>query len=319
MRVGIPRALLYHKYYPAWERFFKELGAEVIVSPSTNKRILQLGLELAENELCLPVKVFYGHAMHLKDQVDFLFIPRMVAVEKKEYTCPKFLGLPDMIQALDEAPPVLSPTVNWNLGRKIYYKTVLEVGERFTSDRLRIARAYMAAMRELRRHERTERSKRPRGSLRQPGRPLRIGLAGHPYNLHDEFVSLKLVERLEKRGVELLTAEMLTRRQIERAAKRAPKDLFWSYEKEVLGATYHWIGGAKVDGIIYVIAFPCGPDSTIQVLIERQAKRAGVPLMSLILDEHSAEAGLITRIEAFVDLLQERHRRRSGIPQIASA
>ena len=58
MRVGIPRSLLYYKYLPFWKTFLAELGLEVETSPLTNKQILSWGVEVAENELCVPVKAF---------------------------------------------------------------------------------------------------------------------------------------------------------------------------------------------------------------------------------------------------------------------
>lgn len=321
MRIGIPRALLYHRYFPAWERFFSQLGAEVVVSPNTNKRILNLGLESAEGEICLPVKVFYGHVLDLKDKCDYIFVPRMVSVEKASYTCPKFLGMPDMIAIVEDLPPLIAPTINLRLGRKQFYETIYEVGETFTSDRGEIWKAYRAAMKALKQHERKlhkENLKPRRVDLADPGAQyrgnLRIGIAGHSYNVYDSYISLNLMERLRERGVDIVTPENIPQRLIKRAAKGAPKDLFWSYERDVLGSAYHWVKHKVVDGIIYIMAFPCGPDSTIQVMVEGYAKREGsVPLMTLVLDEHSAEAGLVTRIEAFVDLLTERHLAAAGL------
>jgi len=66
------------------------------VSDDTNKEILDWGVKHCSNETCLPVKVFHGHAYSLKDKVDYIFIPRYTSVDKNEYTCPKFCGLPDM-------------------------------------------------------------------------------------------------------------------------------------------------------------------------------------------------------------------------------
>lgn len=90
LKIGIPQALLYYEYFPLWKNFLECLGAEVIISGPTTKEILDLGVRSAISEICFPVKVFYGHVMSLKDRVDYLFIPRMVCVEKNVYFCPKF-------------------------------------------------------------------------------------------------------------------------------------------------------------------------------------------------------------------------------------
>ena len=97
IRVGIPRALLYYKYSDLWITFFKELGAEVIVSPKTTKKIKDDAVKLAPDEDCYSTKLYFGHAIALKDQVDFLFIPRYGGRRKKYVGCPKFIGLAEVL------------------------------------------------------------------------------------------------------------------------------------------------------------------------------------------------------------------------------
>ena len=95
MLVGIPKGLLYYNYYPFYQRFFTELGAEIIVSPDTNKQILNDGIKYCVDEACLPVKIFHGHVSYLKDKCDVILLPRIIQIRKREYICPKFCGLPD--------------------------------------------------------------------------------------------------------------------------------------------------------------------------------------------------------------------------------
>ena len=84
MKVGIPRGLLFYRFYALWKTFLEELGAEVVVSPPTNKIIIQQGLTYAVEEICFPAKVFLGHVLYLKDRVDLLFIPRLGQLSQKE-------------------------------------------------------------------------------------------------------------------------------------------------------------------------------------------------------------------------------------------
>jgi predicted nucleotide-binding protein (sugar kinase/HSP70/actin superfamily) len=79
-----------------------------------------------------------------------------------------------------------------------------------------------------------------------------------------------------------------------------------------VGAGGYYLAG-EVDGIIGVIAFGCGPDSLMIDVVTRAAKRKfNKPLMNITIDEHTAEAGLVTRLEAFVDMLQRRVARTEG-------
>ncbi|MBI4744167.1 MAG: hypothetical protein HY776_05050 [Actinobacteria bacterium] len=305
--IGIPRGLLYYSYYPLWKNFFEALGCDVVVSSSTNKSILNKGSAVSENEFCLPVKIFYGHVLDLTDKVDFIFIPRVVSVKKGTYTCPKFLGLPDMIKAIDKPlPKILSPTVNLNLGFKKYYSTILEVGKLFTQSYFKIGYSYVSALKEfkntkLKQEEEWIKSKKETSEVK-------IGLVGHDYNIYDSYLTMNLTKRLEALGVKTVTCDSLPSHLIEKEVSTLPKKLFWSYEEEIVGAAFHWLRDRTVDGIIYVLTFACGPDSLIQVLLEHEAKNSSgkIPFMSLVIDEHSGEAGLITRLEAFIDMLGRR-------------
>lgn len=315
MKVGYPQALLYYKYYPLWERFFSSLGAEVVISGATTKQTVGQGTVVAESELCLPVKVFYGHLLELKDKVDAIFVPRFVSVEKNSYTCPKFLGLPDMIHSINvELPPLIVPKIDVGKGWRDYLKSIYELGRNFSGSKRKIYSAYRSGVLALRGyHHQLQSGKTPIdvlekkefGFVKPAG--LKIGIAGHPYNIYDRYTSMNLIKRLREMGVEVETAEMLPENTISREASRLPKKLFWTYEKEVVGTVFHWEHSRSVDGIIYVLSFACGPDSLIQVILEHELKGdLALPMMSLIVDEHSGEAGLITRVEAFVDMLRRK-------------
>ena len=83
-KVGIPRALFYYQYYPLWKTFFEELGAEIVLSDRTTKSIMDEGSKTCVDEACLPIKIFHGHVMNIKDKVDYLFIPRFTSVSRNE-------------------------------------------------------------------------------------------------------------------------------------------------------------------------------------------------------------------------------------------
>jgi predicted nucleotide-binding protein (sugar kinase/HSP70/actin superfamily) len=312
--VGIPQALLYYKYFPLWETFLKGLGAEVVVSHSTTKRMVNTGTAVAENELCLPVKVFYGHLLDLKDKADALFVPRVISVEKHSYTCPKFLGLPDLARASDsEMPAILDPVFNSRQSIRSFYSSLFEFGSSFTNKKSVILKAWFHAVNaQTAFQKRMELGATPLEAIEGINTPpiksdLTIGIAGHPYNIYDPYISLNLINKLRHWGVNVVTTEMIPPHTLEREAERLPKRLFWSFEKDVVGSAFHWMRKGSVDGVVYVLSFACGPDSLIQVLLESEAKKCkDVPLMALVIDEHSGEAGMITRIEAFIDMLRWR-------------
>jgi predicted nucleotide-binding protein (sugar kinase/HSP70/actin superfamily) len=321
MKIGIPGGLLYYRYGRLWNSFLRALGAEVVESGETTRSILTSGVSKAENESCLPVKVFYGHVLALKDKVDALFVPRLVSVKKRTHTCPKMLGLPDMAQAATgKEMLIISPTIDFQSGLWHNYRAVYSLGRTFTSNPARIIGAGINAWREHRLYlERLTLGLDYRGALDGEtdrflceGRELRIGVIGHHYNVYDTFTTMSLLDRLGSMGVDVVTADMVPEKLRERELKRLPKKIYWSYEQEVAGAILACARHQLVDGIIFMISFPCGPDSIIRVLCEQENKAMGnVPMLTLVMDEHTGEGGFLTRIEAFVDML----RRKKGIKE----
>lgn len=303
MRIGLPRALLYYNFHPALKELLKIDDGEVIVSSPTNKSKLEQGLALCDDEVCLPVKVMMGHAAWLAEQnIDALFVPRVVSLERKRYICPKFLGLPDMVRSsLGADLPVISPTINlgWNKV-KIWIEGMKSAAPLITQP-LALWQAIGTAAR-VQRDYRLQLA----AALGSSGKCKRVAVLGHSYNIYDEYVNFGLLQQLGQLGVEPVMVENFTREQINAGAQGLGKDLFWSYGRDVVGAAFYCMRSRAVDGVILVASFGCGPDSLITEIIERRFSDSEIPLMSLILDEHSSGTGLATRIEAFVDMLNWR-------------
>jgi predicted nucleotide-binding protein (sugar kinase/HSP70/actin superfamily) len=323
-KIGVPHALFYYYHFPLWHAFFTALGAEVEVSPPTNKVILNQGVREAVDEACLPIKVYYGHVLALKNQVDFLFVPRLISVEPKAYICPKFMGLPDMLRAtFRDLPRIIDTNINLRQGVEKMAEAFLEIGGFLTRNKRQVASAWEKAREVYRRYvEMLEQGLRPDRAIAQlcgvpegrrtaqgteePGR-WRIGLVGHGYNLYDDYINLGLLGRLSRLGVEVITPDQLPLEVIETEAARLPKRLFWTLGKRIVGSVLHFLGREDIDGIIHVSSFGCGPDSLVGDLVERFSHRSRrMPFLYLTLDEQTGEAGLQTRIEAFIDMLAWR-------------
>ncbi|MGB9803511.1 acyl-CoA dehydratase activase-related protein [Desulfofundulus sp.] len=318
LKVGIPRALLYYYYLPLWRTFFEALGLEVVISNPTTKSILDAGLHNSGDDVCLPVRLAFGHVIDLKDRVDMLFLPRLVSIARREYICPKFLGFPDMVRrGISGLPPLLDP--NLNLYRKDNpYPFFAALGRNFTSNRLAIYLAYRRAMHAQTSYIRLlEKGLFPEQALavlyqgvaeeQKTGGGPTVAVIGHPYNIYDPYISMNLLKRLIKSGVRVWSADNLPETLVREQAARLPKHLFWSLGQRIIGAAWYYLQNPDVDGIIHVASFACGPDSLTGELISREVKRRGKPFLNLTLDEHSAEAGVVTRLEAFLDMMERRH------------
>lgn len=140
-----------------------------------------------------------------------------------------------------------------------------------------------------------------------------IALIGHPYLLYDEYINHRLIPRLEQASHKVLTPEMLTTAELKSAIVRLVGKAYWTYEAEVVGAGGHYLQN-NADGVIGIMTFGCGPDSLMMDMVRRQAARLrSTPFMSLTLEEHTAEAGVVTRLEAFTDMLQRRKRKQVAV------
>ncbi len=295
MKVGIPRGLLYFNYHPFLNTFFEELGAELIVSPETNKNILDMGVKYCVDEACLPIKVYHGHVYSLKDQCDLLVTPRIMQLRKREFICPKFCGLPELLTStIPELPEVTQKPI-YATSRKELFQWAKEVGGKVTGSASRIEKAFDAALEQQSKHK-------PGFNSQEKG--LKIALAGHPYNIYDNFINMNLVKKLGKLGVGVMTEESVETEQRDREIEALYKKPFWTFARNNYGFTLHAAKNKGVNGIVYISSFACGIDSVVIELIKHAI--GDFPLLILKIDEHTGEAGVDTRIEAFVDMLQRR-------------
>ena len=345
IKVGIPRGLFYYRYYPLWKTFLEELGAEVILSDYTNKHILDEGVKSCIDEACLPVKVFHGHVLNLKDRVDYLFIPRLTSISKNEYVCPKIGGLPDMVRnTIKDLPEIINTEINMRRSEKSIWKSMEEIGGYFSKNKLKIRKAYNRAQKVQYMFDSAVRGGRlpsdilnsfhddknhddkkkfnssriddiaNRNSMRSEQPLLNILIIGHPYNLYDSYINMDLIKKLRENDVNLITVEMQDESIINQKSKTLNKPMFWNFGRIAMGTILHILEKNNVDGIIYLMSFGCGIDSFICDLIEKKVKSfSTIPLIVLTIDEHSGEAGMNTRIEAFIDMIRWRKKDESDI------
>ncbi|RJP29247.1 MAG: hypothetical protein C4536_11755 [Actinobacteria bacterium] len=328
LRIGIPRALMFYRYYPFLKAFLESYGCNVQPSPPTNLEILGEGTDICVDDVCVAVKVLFGHVSQLAHKVDAILIPRLVSVEKRGYdtfTCPKLIAAPDMIRySFPHLPPPLEFTVD--ISNAPWWWGCVRLVRRLDLPLRGIARPYMTAVREQERYEGMLRSgllpsdalKRmyngngvPRPAYISEGDVI-VAVVGHPYLLGDPIVNKRLIHWLDASGAKVLGSTMLSQEDLEREEPSLPP-LSWSYERELLAASSSFMKRKDVDGMIYLTSFGCGPDSLVTEMVRRELKPAGDQvLMEMVLDEHSAESGVRTRAEAFVDMLRHRKKMRSN-------
>ena len=295
--IGIPKGLLYYQYGQLWERFLGYMGAKIIISKETSKETLDFGSIL--DDVCLPAKVYFGHVYELYQSVDYLFVPRIISVAEGQYTCPKIIGMPDLLRSnIPDLPPIIDINVNLRQHKWKLIQAVTSVGKLFGKNAPNSCYLWHKAWKNY--HQEVYQKEDCTGQKR-------LALIGHPYIINDSLISMNVLDKLKKLGVEVITPEMVTVKQADQQARTLKKKLFWSYSHHMVGSALALMrSNPPVDGLIFLTSFACGPDALIGEMIKQQAEKLNVPCMMITVDEHTAEAGFITRLEAFTDMLSWR-------------
>lgn len=324
MKIGIPRAMSYFNYFPFWYGFFDALGIEVVVSDKTTKQTMSTGSALVVSETCLPVKVYVGHILNLLEKgVDKIFVPSIQSIDHKIYNCSKIRGLPDLIRNVVKKDfTIIEATLDKSEKNQGLYVFLKEAVAPFgIKDEKRIKAASKEGWKVMNNFKimlNSGLSYEKALSYAKKGQvvisnnsksyPISVAVLAHNYNLFDDRISMKIFDKLEKLDVKSYIADQLSMEQLQEGISSMGSKLYWANEYEMTGAAGHYLQDNNIDGIITINAFGCGPDSIMIERISRMARKFGKPILNLSVDEQTGEAGFVTRIEAFTDMLFRKKR-----------
>lgn len=303
IKIGIPRAFLYFKYKYLWESFFNELDCDILISPETNHQILKDGIKYSIDESCLSAKIYMGHVFYLIDKVDYILIPRIVNFGRNEVVCTKFNAMYDIVNNTFHNLKLLDYNIDVKKNQD-ELKAFMKIGKTLNKDRLTVLKSYLKAKKVQRYYDQGQSKKQDRLLLNAD--KLKILIVSHPYNTYDRLLGHPIITYLKDFGVIPIYADVANKKQTVKKSKIISKTLHWTYSKELIGAIEHYKD--RIDGIIFISTFPCGPDSLVTELCLRKIK--GIPMTNIVLDELQGKAGLHTRIESFIDIISERNNRR---------
>ncbi len=317
-KVGIPMMLLYWQYLPLFGRFLKELGFEVVLSGRTDKKLIAEGVESVTAQPCFPVKVGYGHIARLiKQGVDYIFLPSVVSAaleyEGNEHNqlCPYIQSIPyqaDISFAEKLAKTrtkIITAPIRLGESEKVVAKTFVDLSAKLGVP----PREARAALRQAEAaQQRFERAMLAKGreildGLR-PEDKLFI-LVSRPYNGCDNGVNLELPRKLADLGVQIIPMDMLDLSEPVLTDPQLHSNVYWKYGQKILRAGELIRRDPRLFAI-YLSNFSCGPDSFLQTFFKDIM--GSKPCLQLELDEHSADAGVITRLEAFFESLKNYRR-----------
>jgi predicted CoA-substrate-specific enzyme activase len=310
-KIGIPYVFFFSEYLPFWTTFLSRLRFDVEVSPPPNRQIVELGLENALSEACFPFKVAIGHIRHLKEQgVDAIFLPSFMNLNMSndEYplgaACPYTQSIPYLGRLAIMGVDILAPLVDLSRGREML---ITELGlclGRFGVTRGEI-RDSMAEAEEAQ----TDFAK----ALQARGREVLSGLqdkaiviVGRAYNAFEKGMNLRIPEKLTTLGIMAIPMDMLPLDGYSIAGEWP--NMYWRSGQRMLRAARFIACHDKLYPLV-IGNFSCGPDSFIMKYLKDELR--GKPFLHIEIDEHSADAGVITRCEAFLDSIGNRGDRVS--------
>lgn len=295
--IGIPKALLYYKYKDLWISFFENLDCDIIVSPNTNKETLEIGKKYVLDEACLSMKIFMGHVYYLLDKCDYILIPRIRCLKKGQKICTNFSCLYDLVRNTFECNILnYNIDIEKNESEEFAFITMgLNLGYTYRESK----KAYKLS-KQYEQEVNLKKYSKQKATLANNSR-IKIIVAGHPYNLYDNLIGKYITNYLEKENIEIIYSDNYDPKYLDKDVSQISKRNYFTYNREIIGAISRYQN--DVDGIILITAFPCGPDSLSNEIIIRNVK---TPLITIVMDELVSDAGLVTRLESFIDIIKER-------------
>lgn len=304
--VGMQSALYGHQTSILWAHFFDKLGFRLILTPPTNTRISRVGIETMTAETCYPVKVSHGHIKELMGKTKYLFIPSIITMPTPEpsetgYYCPMVQGNSYMVRAALSIDPssILSPIIHLKYDPDTL---ALEISEQIKSklgvSNTDIKKALHHAL-DIQNQFTMDLYKKGREILKGQNHdePI-VVVTGRPYNLYDERLNLRLGQNLAKIGVIALPMDFFDVSSVDLSDFPS---MYWGLGAQILRTAKIIKNHSNYFGL-YLTNFACGADSFIEHFYKHIMGDKAYLILEL--DEHSAVAGVMTRLEAYKNVIE---------------
>ena len=304
--IGMQRALYGHHTAILWAHFFDHLGYRLVLTPPTSAHISTKGVEKAIDVVCYPVKVSYGHIEQLAGNTRYLFIPTLTKMPTPKpsetgWYCPMVQSnsyMARMAFGLDRAS-ILNPVINLKydpatLAGEIYRQMGARLGvskkliKKSLSHAIERQRQFVADM-----HQQGSKIIRKLDSAE----PIMV-VTGRPYNLYDDRLNLRLGQNLAKLGITALPMDFIDVGTVDLTEFPA---MFWGLGAQILKTAKIVAANLNYFGL-HLTNFGCGADSFVEHFYK--SIMGDKAYLILELDEHSAAAGVMTRIEAYKNVIE---------------
>jgi predicted CoA-substrate-specific enzyme activase len=304
--IGIPLCFSVYNLFPLYKTFFEELGCQIVLSDNVDEE----GSIRVESDYCFPAEIAHGAVYNIiKKQTDYIFLPHFKEQLKSETyykhscLCPITQALPYYIsKAFTEidSKQILSPLISLSDNNKHLIKVLLEIAITIGFSKNQGQAAINNATKKQAEFEQKleDRGKQVAELINNGNRPS-VLLLGRPYNAFTKDANMGIPDKFVKRGVDVIPFNM-----IGSGKDHVYENMYWLYGRQVLEAA-KFADENKNFYPVYITNFSCAPDSFLLHYLAWIMKSK--PYLILELDSHTADAGIDTRIEAFLDIVQNYH------------
>ena len=297
-------------YTKVFKLFLEGLGLNVVLPVPITKRTINLGVKYTDELMCLPCKILLGNFIE--------------SIEK---------GVSYLITYTTEGGCRMSsyPMLHRKVLQKLGYNVELIVASpfrplRFLKDvrnlnpNVTIIQGIKSFLRALKEIEKIEKE----DELENKG-DVKILITGEMYTLIENRINMDLIKKLRKMGVSVVNPLSLSyfvkhglkqmfkidfakRKSLRLAKEYLPFKKLGGHASESILNTLDAIQ-ENYDGVIHLLPFPCAPETVVTKSLDAISETYNIPIIHLVFDEHTAEEGVNTRLEAFVDMIRMKKER----------
>ncbi len=322
--IGISKSFFTNAYYPLYYHFFTALGFRILLA----EEVEQEGLNRKGAPFCYPAEIAHGFLSNLLGkEIDYLFLPHFKAQLsehglKRSIACPISQAEPYYLrsafkdhrhfQRLLQNDRILSPVIDFSQGFAVAEREFIQLAADLKCSRQRARRAYAQAVEAQKKLITGIREEGLRAIQDLEGDPdtFAVVIFGRSYNAFVSESHLGIPHKFASRGIRVIPVDMLPADNEE-----IDQNMYWAAGRTILKGAKYVARHPQLFGC-YITNFSCGPDSFLITTFRDQMGQK--PSLTLELDSHTADAGLETRIEAYIDIIKSHIElnKRGKVPAV---
>lgn len=307
--IGLNRSFITLRLYPLYHAFFTALGCKLVL-PDKIAENAPINLETS---FCYPAHIAIELFRSMLDnkEIDYFFIPHVKelyvpgGITRRDFcaTCNFSRGEAFYLRRIchEYQDKILAPTISFNSGWENGLRAFLLTGRQLGFSDKEVKSAFTTAISAQEEYEQacTEIGRKLLEEIRKHPDEVVMVLFGRPYNAYSSFANKGIPKKFTSRGYTIIPYEMIDYAN-EPIDEEHADFMTWEAGQRILRVARIVKRDSRLFGV-FITNFLCGPDSFI---VPYFRKIMGTkPSLTLELDEHTADAGINTRIEAFLDII----------------